>query len=116
MLIRLRWKYKNVIHDLLCLLYLVLVYIAAYDSYARLGLDNSERIVCQITRKKIKLMFVYDRLLAVHNRALDWTEVQSIIDYNRWLFQHQLYHHSNTTLENDNVIFFQLNLYWKVGR
>ena len=47
--IRIRWKYNNVIHDIYCVLYLLLVYIAAYDLYARLGLANSERIACQTT-------------------------------------------------------------------
>ena len=30
---------------------------AAYDSYARLGLANSERIVCQITSDANKIVF-----------------------------------------------------------
>ena len=33
MQIRLQLKYKNVIHGLLCVLYLLLGYTAAYDSF-----------------------------------------------------------------------------------
>ena len=45
--------------------------IAAYFSYARLGLANSDRIVCQITSDAINhfiiiLYFFDDQLLAVH--------------------------------------------------
>ena len=42
------------------------------NSFARLGLANSERIVCQITSDALNNFFTFnDELLAVHNRALD---------------------------------------------
>ena len=44
---------------------------AAYDSYARLGLDSSARIVCQITSDALKKIVFNDRLLVVNNRAPD---------------------------------------------
>ena len=45
-------------------------------------------------------------LLAVHNRALDLMKFQSIIDYNRWLFQHWRY---NVTC-NDIVCRLRVNI------
>ena len=52
------------LHDLLCLLYLLFSYIAAYESYAHLGLANSERIVCQITSdyKKCNLNYFFSMI------------------------------------------------------
>ena len=46
---------------------------AADDSNARLGLANSEHVVCQITSDAFinNLFFLMIQLLAVHNRALD---------------------------------------------
>ena len=51
--------------------FIIRLYIAAYDSYARLGLADSERIVCQITGDTFMAKKFDDRLLAVHNRTLD---------------------------------------------
>ena len=66
---------KNVIQDLMCPLYLLLIYIAAYDSYARLGLANSERIVCQITSDILHFFFFSD----------EWLLALSIAQSNAWL-------------------------------
>ena len=59
---------------------IIITKCAAYDSNARLGLDNSNCILCQITSDafiSIKKNYYFDfdfsddRLLAGHNRALD---------------------------------------------
>ena len=46
---------------------IIITKCAAYDSFDRFGLDNSERIVCQISN----FVVFDDRLLAGHKRALD---------------------------------------------
>ena len=55
---------------------MIITKFAAYDSDGLLGLDKSERIVCRINSdafiKKTHFFFSDDRLLAGHNRALDW--------------------------------------------
>ena len=39
---------------------IIITNLAAYDSYARLGLDNSERIVCQIDAfRKTKFLIFF---------------------------------------------------------
>ena len=48
--------------EFITMVIIIITKIAAYDSNARFGLDNSERVVYQN---------IDDRLLAVHNQALD---------------------------------------------
>ena len=51
---------------------IIITQFAAYNLYALLGLENSERIVSQITSNAFnKFFFPDDRLLAVHSRVLD---------------------------------------------
>ena len=89
MQIRLPWKLKNVVHDLLYLIYndgnnknknCSLI----YDSYAGLGFDNSERIVCQITSDAFrKIFFLFIR----------WSIVSSA-QSNAWLNEVSVNHRS----------------------
>ena len=40
---------------------IIITKFEGYDSYARLGLDNSERIVCQTTNDAYKFFFFFFR-------------------------------------------------------
>ena len=80
-------KIKNVIHDLLYLIYNYgnnnnnNIKIAAYDSYACLGLANSELSNTKITsdafKKKIYIFFLFDDQCTIERLTF-----QSIINYN----------------------------------
>ena len=52
-----------------------------------------------------------NRLLAGHNRALDWMQFQSIIDYNRWLFQQSCLPRRSDLCERQTLLCSRENQY-----